>query len=83
MIPHGLCEGISCVKNNPERVNLFTDEILEKRQDAICLTERDSVLMLRFRAADSVTGVPELRAERYFCVGRCLEVEVMADEWFT
>lgn len=55
----------------------------EKRCDAICLTVRDGVLTLRFLAADSVSDVPESRAERYFWAGKCLAVERMADEWFT
>ncbi|MDE5718170.1 MAG: hypothetical protein K2I53_11270 [Lachnospiraceae bacterium] len=50
----------------------------EKRCAAICLMERDRGLTLRFLAADSVSNVPELRAERYFWTGRCLEMEMMA-----
>lgn len=61
----------------------FADEWSEKRCAVICLTERDRVLVLRFLAADSVSDVPESRAERYFWAGKCFEVEVMADEWFT
>jgi hypothetical protein len=41
---------------------------------------RDSVFALRFLAAESVSTVPEFRAERYFWAGKCFEVEVMAEE---
>lgn len=39
--------------------------------------------MPRFLAEDSVSDVPESRAERYFWAGRCLDVEIMAEEWLT
>lgn len=54
--------------------------LIEERCAVTCLTVRDSVLALRFLAAESVSTVPEFRAERYFWAGKCFEVEVMAEE---
>lgn len=83
MIPQGLCEGISCTENSPEGAWGFESRLPGKRCAAICLTERDSGLTLRFLAAESVSGVPESRADRYSWEGRCLAADVMAEEWFT
>lgn len=83
MIPQRRCDGIFCAKNSPERACWPAEGLPEKRCAVTCLTVRDSVLALRFLAAESVSTVPESRAERYFWAGKCFEVEVMAEEWFT
>lgn len=83
MIPQRRCEGILYAKKSPEREYWSAERLPGKRCVVICFTVRDSVLASLFLAAESVSAVPESLTERYFWAGRCLDVEVMTEEWFT